>query len=301
MDSGVVFNIQRYSLHDGPGIRTVVFLKGCPMRCWWCHNPEGLKAAPELMIHRQKCLGCASCTGVCPGAALAAGADGITLDRDRCGFCLSCVDKCPAQAIEVVGRRMTVQEVCTEVIKDSIFFTESGGGVTISGGEPLWQPGFLVSLSAAFKEAGLHTAVETSGCAGWDILEQAAGRADLFLFDLKLIDEEKYIKLTGVSGKPILENLRRLNRIHPGVRVRIPVIPFVNDDEHSIRLFGRFLREAGIKQVHLLPYHRTGMEKYGKVGLTFIHPETLPPSRERMAEIRECLGEYGITAENEVD
>ncbi len=297
MESGVVFNIQRFSLHDGPGIRTVVFLKGCPLRCRWCHNPEGLRAAPELVIHKSRCIGCSSCRKVCPNSAITPDPTGVAVASDRCRLCRKCAGACPTGAIEPVGRRMTAEAVVAEVLKDLVFFTESGGGVTVSGGEPLMQPDFLVSLLKKCRDAGLHTTVETSGYAGRDVLKRVAGVTDLFLYDLKLADRQKSRKFTGKSNKMILANLRWLARTHPDVTVRIPVIPTVNDDEESVRRFGLFLRELGLKNVHLLPYHNTGADKYAKVGLTYRFAAIVPPTPEQLARFKELLREYNLNAE----
>jgi pyruvate formate lyase activating enzyme len=297
MESGVIFNIQRYSLHDGPGIRTTVFLKGCPLKCWWCHNPEGIDYRQELMINHKKCLACESCVNICPNLAIVLNESVITIALDRCNLCLQCIEVCPETAIELVGLNMTTQEVVEEVQKDRIFYDESGGGVTLSGGEPLMQPDFLLSLLQALKRAGIHTAVETSGYAGWNLLKRVAEWTDLFLFDLKLMDKQKSEETTGTSNEIILANLRKLVQMHHKVLIRIPVIPTVNDDGQSIRLFGEYLQMLGIKNVSLLPYHKTGTDKYKKIGQDYKLPDILPPTREEMAAIGRSFAKYGLNTE----
>ncbi len=294
MESGMIFNIQRFSLHDGPGIRTVVFFKGCPLKCRWCHNPEGIESGQELMYHHKKCLACGSCAKICPNNAIAVTESIITINREKCRLCLKCRDECPVEAMDVIGRRMTVAQVMADALKDRVFYEESGGGVTFSGGEPLMQPDFLISLLKACKQANIHTAVETSGHTPWSVLELASGWTDLFLFDLKLIDSQKSRDVTGVSNEIILENLRKLAQIHRNIIIRIPIIPTVNDDIESIRLFAEHLLGLGLKHVSILPYHQTGEDKYVKTGRNYALPEVFPPDSEKMNEIRRSLEKYGL-------
>lgn len=297
MASGLIFNVQRYSIHDGPGIRTVVFFKGCPLRCRWCHNPEGMARESELMHDEKKCLACGACVKNCPSGAIFLGEQNAAVDRRKCNRCFRCTTVCPAGALSQVGRLVTVEEVVSEVDKDRVFFTESGGGVTLSGGEPLIQPEFLVSLLGRLKEEGFHTAVETSGQGSPVALQEAAAVTDLFLYDLKLADPGKCLEYTGASGENILRNLRLLAKLHKNILVRIPVIPTVNDGEQAVKEIGDFLRQAEIKRVALLPYHRMGIDKYCRLGLKYSMPDISPPGEKRMQAIREVLASYGLQIE----
>lgn len=294
MDTGLIFNLQRYSLHDGPGIRTTVFLKGCPLRCWWCHNPEGISFGRELILHRRKCFGCGSCVCICPQKALSLNQVSLNLNRDRCNLCLLCVDECPVEAIELAGKRVTPVEVAEEVMKDKVFFDQSGGGVTVSGGEPLAQPDFLFALLDALKNENIHTAVDTSGFTRWKELERVSQVTDLFLFDLKVMDHAVSKKVTGRSNQIILENLYKLVQIHSNIRIRIPLIPTVNDDPESIDSIARHIQALGINEVSVHPYHGLGVSKYEKTGQTYGLPQIRPPTPEVMAQLRSGLHRYGL-------
>ena len=292
---GVVFDIKKFALHDGPGIRTTVFLKGCPMHCWWCHNPEGQAARPEIMFHRSRCNGCGDCLGVCTPGALKLAAEGLLIDRNKCTLCGACVQACPAEALELSGREMTVAEVLAEIEKDGLFYDESGGGVTLSGGEPLMQPEFLLHLLRACKERGLHTALDTSGYTPWAVLERVSNHVDLFLYDLKLMDGGRHRRFTGVSSELILSNLRTLSDQGHAIIVRLPLIPGVNDGEENIRQTGEFLASlAHSHPLDILPYHRAGIGKYAKLSRTYCFPEIQPPALERSAEIAQMLASFGL-------
>lgn len=300
-ESGVVFDIQRFSVHDGPGIRTTVFLKGCPLRCLWCHNPEGISPHPELMFFGYKCLGCQTCARVCPkGAITFGGGQGEggpgkelpQLDRKKCTGCGICVEACPSGAWRLVGQKITVEELISAVERDAILYDRSAGGVTFSGGEPLFQPDFLLSALKVCKERLIHTAVDTSGYAPWPLLEKIAPFVDLFLFDLKPMDEEEHQRYTGVSNRPIHENLRKLVETGRAVVVRVPLIPGITDTERNVQALVAFLREIrnGIQGVELLPYHDVA-EKYQRLGKTYGMPAISRPSAERLAELRARIAE----------
>ncbi len=293
-DTGLIFNLQRYSLHDGPGIRTTVFLKGCPLVCWWCHNPEGISFARELIMHRHKCLGCGSCVLACLQNALSLRQGNYILDQERCNFCLQCVEVCPVEAIEPAGKWMTPAEVAGEVLKDKVFFDQSGGGVTVSGGEPLAQPDFLLALLKALKNRNIHTAVDTSGYCRWNELDRVSRVTDLFLFDLKVMDRALSKKVTGRSNQIILKNLHKLAQIHSNIHIRIPIIPTVNDDLESIESIGRYLQALGIREVSVHPYHKFGVSKYEKTGQSYRLPQINPPDPETVAGIRSLLEQYGL-------
>jgi pyruvate formate lyase activating enzyme len=269
MQTGLVFNIQKYALQDGPGVRTTVFLKGCPLRCWWCHNPEGLSPEPEILVAEGRCTGCGKCQDVCPQSK-AAGKDRggrIAIDAGACLRCGACVAACPTQARQLVGRRMTVEEVLAEVWKDCIFYGDIGGGVTFSGGEPFQQSPFLLELLQACRQRELHTAVDTSGCTPQDELLAAAAWTDLFLYDLKMFDDVRHRQYTGISNVPILENLKALGQVHRCIWVRVPVLPGVNDEVRDLEALVEFVASVpGVRQVHLLPYHQTALHKITRSG-----------------------------------
>ncbi|MGI6619997.1 MAG: glycyl-radical enzyme activating protein [Bacillota bacterium] len=298
MKQGIIFNIQKYSVHDGPGIRTTVFLKGCPLRCKWCHNPEGLSCGPELVVFQTRCVGCGMCVRACPTGAVSLSRNtsvriSVT-DRAKCTVCGRCAGVCPTQAREVAGTPTTPDWVMEQVLKDRIFYEQSGGGVTFSGGEPLMQPGFLLELLKRCKAEGLHTAVDTSGYVPWDSLEQTAPLTDLFLYDIKLMDSIRHLEYTGVSNQPILDNLERLSRAHNAVIARIPVIPGVNDDAGNIEATGQFLAGLGIMKASILPYHNIGSDKYARLGKRYALKHIERPSDEAIWRLKDRLEGFGL-------
>ncbi|MGO9269245.1 MAG: glycyl-radical enzyme activating protein [Terriglobia bacterium] len=263
---GLIFNIMRFCLHDGPGTRTTVFFKGCPLCCWWCHNPEGRSAKPDLMFFEGRCVLCEECLNACPHGAIVQ-EDGVMRTTDACRACGTCMDVCAAGARELAGHWMTVGEVLDEIEKDRLFWDESGGGVTFSGGEPFFQPHFLESLLDACRVRNIHTAIETCGYAKRDLLLRLSGKVDLFLFDLKLLDSQKHRANTGRSNEPILANLRALAQDGRDVIVRYPVIPEVNSDEENVKQMITLLRSLGLGRIHLLPFHPIGAAKYRRLRL----------------------------------
>jgi pyruvate formate lyase activating enzyme len=258
-ERGYIFNLQRYSLHDGPGIRTTVFLKGCPARCWWCHNPESQHPGPEIGSSQARCIACDACLLACH--------EGLK-PRERCVLCGNCSEACPTGARTLVGREMTTAEVVTSVMRDRMFFEDSGGGVTFSGGEPLSQPEFLKALLTAFRALEIGTAVDTAGICPTSALLEIAPLVDLFLFDLKCVDAARHLQGTGVDNGAILENLARLSAAHDNIWIRVPVVPGFNDCVEEMRGIARVAAgSAGVRQVHLLPYHATWAakpERFGK-------------------------------------
>lgn len=263
---GTIFNIQRFSLHDGPGIRTTVFLKGCPLSCIWCQNPEGISREPQLIRQRQKCIGCYSCFEACPQGAVKKGLKGPEVDLNHCRSCFHCTEICPAEAVEKAGKTVTAEELLAEMLKDRLVHEESGGGVTFSGGEPFMQPAFLLEALQHLRQAGVHTAIETCGYTAWPNLEQAAALTDLFLYDLKLIDDAKHRQYTAVSGKTILLNLKKLISLNVDIQIRMPIIRGINDDTESLEKAAAYLMKAGIDYIELIPYQNFGEAKYEKIG-----------------------------------
>ena len=294
--TGIIFDIRKYSIHDGPGIRTAVFFKGCPLRCWWCHNPESQSAAVEIIFRESRCIACQACLAACEQGALAWNGNGPVTDPEKCRLCGACADGCYAEARQQVGREMTVEQVLAEIERDIAFYDESGGGVTFSGGEPLLQRDFLSALLHACRAKEIHTALDTSGFAAWETMERIRGDVDLFLYDLKLIDDALHRQTTGVSNALILENLQALSQRRHAIRLRVPVIPGINADDEAVRQIGAFAAALPhLNGVDLLPYHAIGIDKYARFNRAYKLPETRSPSDERMAEIEHILTGFGLT------
>lgn len=262
---GTVFNIQRYSLHDGPGIRTIPFLKGCPLACKWCSNPESQKPQPEIMYQKSNCIHCGKCFEACRYGALSK-ENPYMVDRDRCVACGACAEVCPTNALVLKGKKMTVWEVIHELQKDENIYRRSDGGITLSGGESLSQPKFTRELLRACKERGWHTAIETTGMTTKEIIESVMPFVDLALTDIKIIDPSIHKNVTGVDNQIILENVIRISNLTKTI-VRIPVIPNVNDNIEAIREIAEFTKlMKNINEIHLLPYHNLGENKYNLLG-----------------------------------
>jgi pyruvate formate lyase activating enzyme len=294
-ERGMIFDIRRFSIHDGPGIRTTVFFKGCQLRCLWCHNPESQSPLPELIIQPRRCTLCGECIEACPNGAIYRQADQLLTDRDKCQLCQVCAQTCPAEARQFTGHEMDTVEVMVEILRDRAFYDQSGGGVTFSGGEPLFQAKFLASLLQACKEVEIHTALDTCGFAPFHILNGLRDWVDLFLFDLKHLDDEHHHDLTGVSNQMILENLESLSGSGHDIYLRIPLIPTINDDPEHLKALARYV--AGLDhvlRVDLLPYHATGKEKYARLDKPFPMPSVEPISKERLGEIQALFQSYGI-------
>ncbi len=292
--TGTCFNIQRYSVHDGPGIRTTVFLKGCPLSCTWCHNPEGLSREMELLVVQDRCVGCGACVAACPNPPVI-NADGHPVpDRRSCLRCGNCVDVCVAGARRLVGQPMTVAELLTQIERDRAFYEESDGGVTFSGGEPFEQHKFLLACLRACRERGLHTAIDTSGYAPRDVILEAASLTDLFLYDLKLLDEARHQELVGVPLAPVLENLRALDEAGAEIWIRFPLIPGVTDSMDNIEALGRRVASLRTRRVHLLPFPRSAADKYARIERKWEHAGLEDVTEDRVKEAVEALGALGL-------
>jgi pyruvate formate lyase activating enzyme len=280
--TGRVFDVQRFSLHDGPGIRTVVFLKGCPLRCSWCANPESQRPTAEIAWFQDLCAGCGRCVEACPREAVHMDGGCPCTDRRLCAACGACAAACSRGARRLLGRDVTLGDVMAEVRRDAPFFRRSGGGVTFSGGEPLAQPEFLLECLWRSRRWGYHTAVETCGQARWDDLREAAGVAGLFLYDLKELDPVRHEKLTGVNNELILENLERLLELGADVTLRVPVIPGANDGRDNVVALAEFVADhPGVRRVDLLPGHALSAHKYAALDLA--PPVLARPDPERLA------------------
>lgn len=288
---GIIFDLQRYSIHDGPGIRTLIFLKGCPLHCVWCSNPEGISPKPELMWVEVKCIHCGKCLQNCPRGALRVDENGkISIDRRRCVSCGTCAKNCYAEAIKMAGRYVTAQEVIDYVERDRHFFEGSGGGVTLGGGDPMMQPLFAEKLLQECKRRGLHTAMETEAHAHWESFEHVIPYVDLFLIDVKSIDSEAHFKHTGVHNERILENIRRLSNCGAEVQIRMPVIPGYNDSEENIRKTAEFAASLkNGKEIALLPYHELGLSKYEQLEREYSLKDVKAPDEERMNHLKELV------------
>ena len=268
-DNGIVFNIQRFSIEDGPGIRTTVFMKGCPLRCKWCHNPEGLERKRQLMWFDVRCIGARDCLSVCPDDALVLTPSGMDIDRDACNACGKCADACPAGALEVVGKEFTPRQAFDEVIRDEAFYRNSGGGVTVSGGEPTMQPGFVEEFMRICREGGLQVALDTSGYSSPEILERLSRHADMVLLDLKVMDPGRHRELTGVDIGPVLNSVRLIDGMEKPVWVRTPIIPGCTDTEENIAALGEFIAGnlKAAERWDLLAFNNTCGSKYARLGL----------------------------------
>jgi pyruvate formate lyase activating enzyme len=321
VQSGTIFDLKKYSINDGPGIRTTVFFSGCPLSCLWCHNPESQSLKPELLYRAGRCLVCGACVETCPENAISLETENqyadltedtdeqgvdpkrsvkicvpkIFTDRSKCVQCQTCVATCYAGAREFSGRKVTVEEVMVEIAREIPFYDESCGGVTFSGGEPLMQPGFLSALLMACRKQEIHTVVDTSGFANWNAFEKIRGDVDLFLYDLKHMDSIRHTEVTGVANKLILQNLRQLSETGAKCIVRIPLIPGINDDEKNLVESGMFLASLPhIEGVELIGYHNIAQAKYEALEREYALAGTRVPSEAEMHCAAEVLESYGL-------
>jgi pyruvate formate lyase activating enzyme len=293
---GVIFDIKRYAIHDGPGIRTTVFFKGCPLKCRWCHNPEGIFNAKELMFFEYKCIHCQTCAHACPVGLFTFEKNIPTINRQSCSYCGICSDVCPTEALTLVGRDVTIEEVIEEVEKDTLYYDKSGGGVTFSGGDPLFQHEFFREVLIECKKRDIHATLDTCGFTSKEIFASILDYVDLFLFDLKLADDEEHKKYTGVSNKLIEDNLRMLIDKGRGKDdiLRFPVIPEITDTEKNIDDLVEFVSSlTGINEIDLLPFHDVS-EKYKRLGKEYKMTVQEAPSPVKLEYIKQKFEAIGL-------
>lgn len=296
--TGSIVNIQNFSLHDGPGIRTTIFFKGCPLQCHWCANPDTQSAHFQLFHSASRCTGCLECMNACSEAAISWNKK-IKIDRSNCTLCGECIATCPSSALRVDGYKITMNEVLEKIASEKLFYKNSGGGVTLSGGEPLSQPLFAEAILKKCRKWGIHTAMETSGCAPYETLLQLSPLLDLIYFDVKHLDDRIHREVIGVSNRSILENLHKLSEIRSGIVVRVPVIPNLNSAECDMLKLGEFLRaETRIQTIEFLNYHKLGEHKYESIGqystLTELEPFTQEEFENCIRQFQACFPEFDV-------
>lgn len=287
-----IFNIQRFSIHDGPGIRTTVFFKGCPLKCTWCHNPESQNSEREILYDKNKCTLCGKCMKACKNNAIEIKNNILTTNMDKCTFKGDCTVCCINSARQVAGKEYTVDEVVEEVLKDRVFYKNSKGGVTLSGGEPLIYADFVEELLKKLKKENIHTAVDTCGYGDFEAIERISKYTDLFLYDLKLMDDDKHILYTGLSNAVIIDNLIRLSKIHKNINLRLPLIEGINADEDNMIRILKFIKDTNVKKINFLPYHDIGRHKYEKLSRPYSE-NMKRPADEKLKRFKEIFEKEG--------
>jgi pyruvate formate lyase activating enzyme len=297
-EDGIIFNIQGYCLHDGPGIRTTVFLKGCPLRCLWCQNPESHSFSPELLFTEERCTACGKCVQACPEHAIRLHGKASQTDRRLCKGTGLCVDACPNEARAIIGRRATADEVFKEIAADSLFYQASGGGVTLSGGEPLAQPEFAAGILKKCRDAGFHTALDTCGHADWTAAREVLRYVDLVLFDFKHMNPEMHRRHTGVTNERILQNAEKIHHeMSIPMQARVTLVPGFNDSPENLEATARFIAGtlSNAVPVHLLPYHRLGEAKWERLGRKNETAAIEIPGERQLMECRRIFESFGLT------
>jgi pyruvate formate lyase activating enzyme len=294
--NGLVFNIQKFSIHDGPGIRTTVFMKGCPLACKWCSNPESINPLPEIITYDIRCIGCARCRDACPQNAISISDQGRNIDWEKCNQCLACAQACPAKAIEVTGQYMMVDEVMKKICDDIPFYKNSGGGATISGGEALLQKAFVKEIFHRCRENDINTVLDTTGLAPWEHIEDVIQYVDLVLLDIKHMDAATHKAATGVGNALILENAEKI-AAEKRTWFRFPLIPGINDSKKNIEAFSAFAAKCDVEKVSLLAYHEWGAAKYEKLGRTYALEGVEAPSEKCVEAVGEMIKSFGLTVD----
>jgi pyruvate formate lyase activating enzyme len=296
---GLVYDLQKFAIHDGPGIRTLVYMKGCPLNCLWCSSPQTQGSKPEILHNELNCKKCGGCVEVCPIQVITFSEEGdILFDRDLCTECGECVEFCPNQALKLAGDYLTVEELFKDVNKDAPFYRRSNGGITVGGGEPTMQSDFVEAFLKRCKKNYIHTAMETCGYVKWENLEKLVKYLDLVYMDIKHMDPEVHKELTGASNELILENIKKVSEIRPLI-IRIPVIPGLNDSEENISKTAEFALTLGknLKRIDLLPYHKFGSMTYNRIGLEYKIEDVEPPSDAHMKNLKEIVESCGVIAQ----
>lgn len=301
---GIIFNTQKYSIYDGPGVRTIIFIKGCPLKCKWCSNPEGISKNFDIMYVDERCTKCGKCVSFCSKGIhnIKKAHDGIIvheIDRQiKCDGCKLCQSKCPSEAVRIAGEEKTVKEIINIIEQDSLFYITSGGGVTLSGGEVASQPEFALEILKACKSRGIHTAIETCGQASWEIYKELSKYVDLFLYDLKHIDPDEHKNLVGVNNYKILTNMAKLFSINANIIVRMPMVKGLNDQEWALKGAMKFINKISegknLKGIEILPYHKLGVNKYQQLGKEYSIKEDLTYSQSELEKIEDFVKEFDL-------
>lgn len=294
---GLLMDVKKFAVHDGPGIRTTLFLKGCSLKCIWCHNPEGISSRPEMAFYQHKCLSCGECARVCTAQASRITAEGRhVFDRTACQACGACEPVCLGEAMKRFGRPVSVEEALSIALEDRAFYAHSQGGVTVSGGEPLLQMAFVRALFEELKREDIHTAVDTCGNVPWSAFEEVLPVADMFLFDIKHIDSQAHKALTGAGNERILDNLRKLSAAGARIEIRMPLVPGCNDAPDVLDGIGALLGELNIETMRVLPYHSMARSKYAALGLPDTMPQVDSPDDDQLLRAVERLRAHGVNA-----